>query len=276
MILQNLPEIVNNAAHYLHEQGIERVDIGLILGSGLGSFADQFAEKKIVPYREIPGFVASTVAGHKGQFVYVDINDKKVLMMQGRWHIYEGHEPLKVTLPVLVMYELGLKTFIVTTASGGLNPLFEAGDLMIIRDQVNFLFRNPLRGFKWGDRSPWVDMAEPFSQELGDLAKKVSLELAIPLREGVYISATGPNYETNAEIAMFRQMGDVISMSTVPEVLMARYLDVKTLGITCITNKAAPIRPKTVSHEEVIDTGKRVEKDFSRLMLGILQAIAAA
>lgn len=270
----NIQKSIPAATAYLRQQGITALDVGLILGSGLGTFAEKFDKKTIIPYADIPGFVPSTVAGHKGQFVYVEINGLKVLMMQGRWHLYEGHEALQVALPVLVMHELGAKTLIVTTASGGLNPLFEAGDLMLIRDHVNFQFRNPLRGFNWENRTPWVDMAEPFSNRLADMAKAAAREADIYLREGVYISGTGPNYETNAEIKMLRMMGDAISMSTIPEVLMARYLDMEVLGITCITNKALPVRPKTITHEEVIETGQRVAQTFGLLMTQILTKLS--
>lgn len=267
-------DTVNRAVEFLYQKGIEPIDTALILGSGLGSFADQFSDKRCIAYSDIPGFVTSTVAGHKGQFVYVDINGMKVMMMQGRWHLYEGYDPRIVVLPVLVMHELGLGNLIVTTASGGLNPLFNPGDLVLIRDHINFLFRNPLIGFQWGDRSPWVDMAEPYSKKLADMALAAAQDLKINLKEGVYISNPGPTYETNAELRMFQKMGDMISMSTIPEVLLARYLDIEVLGISCITNAALPVRPKIVTHEEVIETGKKVENIFKTLMHSILHCLS--
>ncbi|OQY29722.1 MAG: purine-nucleoside phosphorylase [Candidatus Cloacimonetes bacterium 4572_55] len=265
---------VKQAVAFLQKSGIPSADVGLVLGSGLGGFAEQFSEKIIIPYSEIPGFAPSTVTGHKGQLVFSSFQGVNLLMMQGRYHIYEGHEALQSALPILVMHALDVTILIATTASGGLNPLFSPGDLMIIRDHVNLLFQNPLRGFRWGDRPTKIDMSSPYSDRLIRIARDAAIKKGIPLKEGVYISAPGPNYETNAEIRMMRQIGDAVSMSTVPEILMARYLNMETLGISCITNSALPVRSKKTTHEEVIETGRAVEKKFFDLTTTILQDIA--
>jgi len=246
--------------------------IGLILGSGLGVLADEIRDAVVIPYHEIPGFTQSTVAGHKGQLVIGTLEGKQVVAMQGRFHYYEGHGLDAVTFPIRVMKSIGVETIIVTNAAGGINESFEPGDLMLIRDHLNMTFRNPLIGpndERLGVRFP--DMSEAYSKRLRQVAKEAAASQGIELREGIYVGLLGPSYETPAEIRMFRYLGgDAVGMSTVPEVIVARHMNMEVLGISCISNMAAGILEQPLSHEEVIETTEKVKAKFLALVHGIV------
>ena len=249
-------------------------EIGIILGSGLGDFADGF-ESIIIPYNDIPGFEKSNVQGHKGQLVFAQINGKKVVMMQGRYHFYEGYSMQTVTFPVKVMKKLGVKTLIITNAAGAVTPEFRPGDLMLITDHINFMGTNPLIGKNdetLGTRFP--DMSEVYSKELIQKAESIAQKLNINYQKGVYAATTGPSYETPSEIKMFRMLGaNAVGMSTAPEAIVANYCGLKILGISCLTNYAAGVSETPLNHQEVIDTANRVKESFKNLLSEILKSI---
>ncbi len=246
--------------------------IGLVLGSGLGVLADDIKNAVAIPYHEIPGFTKSTVVGHKGQLVIGELEGKQVVAMQGRFHYYEGHGLDEVTFPIRVMKAIGVETIIVTNAAGGVNESYRPGDLMVIRDHLNLTYRNPLIGpndEQLGVRFP--DMSEAYAQRLQTLALETGKELGIELQSGIYCGLLGPSYETPAEIRMLRILGaDAVGMSTVPEVIVARHMNMEVLGISCISNMAAGILKQSLSHEEVMETTEKVKAQFLSLLHGIL------
>lgn len=262
----------HEAVSYIQPKLAEKPTIGLVLGSGLGVLADEIENPVIIPYHEIPGFTVSTVVGHKGQLVIGKLQGKQVVAMQGRFHFYEGHGLDAVVFPIRVMKLLGVETIIVTNAAGGINENYDPGNLMLISDHINMTFRNPLIGANdeaMGARFP--DMSEAYSKELRQLAKEVASEQGFELREGIYVGLLGPSYETPAEIRMLRILGgDAVGMSTVPEVIVARHMGVKVLGISCISNMAAGILEQPLSHDEVMETTEKVKTQFLALVNGIV------
>lgn len=255
---------IQTAAEFLKEKYRNQPKIGLILGSGLGVLADEIENPVKIPYQEIPGFPVSTVEGHAGQLVFGVLNGVEVVAMQGRFHFYEGYSMDKVTFPVRVMKAIGVEILIVTNAAGGVNESFSAGDLMIIKDHINFTGTNPLIGpndANFGVRFP--DMSGAYTKELRSLAKDVAARLGLEVKEGVYFGFSGPVYETPAEIRMVRVLGgDAVGMSTVPEVIVARHSGMKVLGISCISNMAAGILDQPLTHDEVIETTERIKANF--------------
>lgn len=249
-------------------------EIGIILGSGLGDFAQKYSNISI-PYSEIPGFEGSTIQGHKGQLVFANINGKNVVMMQGRYHYYEGHSIEKVVYPVKVMKKLGVKTFIVTNAAGAVNRDFKPADLMIITDHINLMGTNPLMGKNdetLGTRFP--DMSEIYKKSLIQVAEESAHELNFEPKKGVYAASSGPSYETPAEINMLRVIGaDAAGMSTVPEAIVANYCGMNVLGISCISNYAAGVQETGLSHEEVIETTNIVKDKFQSLLVKIIEKV---
>lgn len=249
-------------------------EIGIVLGSGLGDLADKYCDIAI-PYSNIPHFAKSTVQGHKSQLVFADINGRKVVMMQGRNHFYEGHSMSDVTYPIKVMKKLGVKTLILTNAAGAVNKSFRPADLMVITDHINFMGTNPLIGRNdenFGVRFP--DMSEVYSKNLIKIVDAAGRLLKLDLKHGVYMATTGPSYETPAEIKMARFMGaDAIGMSTVPEAIVANYCGIEVIGISCISNYATGVSTKKLSHEEVIETTDKVKAKFKELVLLLLKNI---
>lgn len=250
-----------------------KADIGVILGSGLGDYAEALEDAVKLPYSEIPGFPRSTVAGHAGMWCCGTLYGKRVVMMQGRFHYYEGYGMKDVTLPVRVMQKIGVKTLIVTNAAGGVNLGYHPGDLMVIGDIFSMTAQNPLIGPNldaFGPRFP--DMSCAFDKELRALAHECANEQGFALREGVYAQMTGPTYETPAEIRMLRTLGaDAVGMSTVPEVIVARHGGMRVLGISCITNMAAGILDQPLNHAEVTETANRVKGQFRNLLDRIIE-----
>lgn len=249
-------------------------EIGIILGSGLGELADRYREFAI-PYSKIPGFAKSTISGHKGQLVFAQINGKKVVMMQGRNHYYEGHSMQDITYPVKVMKKLGVSTLIITNAAGAINKSFRPGDLMVITDHINLMGSNPLIGPNdetFGTRFP--DMTEVYDKQLIKIVDGVARSLQIDIKHGVYVASSGPSYETPAEIKMARYFGgDAAGMSTVPEAIVANYCGIKVIGISCISNFASGVSTKKLSHDEVIETTAKVRAKFKELVLNILKVL---
>ncbi|MFC4617872.1 purine-nucleoside phosphorylase [Camelliibacillus cellulosilyticus] len=247
--------------------------IGLILGSGLGPLADEFENAVRIPYTDLPHFPAPTVEGHAGRFVCGTLFGVPLLAMQGRYHYYEGHSMETVTFPVRVMQALGIHTLIVTNAAGGVNETYKAGNLMLIKDHINWMTDHPLRGRNdesLGVRFP--DMSSVYDEDLGRMAKDIADDLDIPLQTGVYFGLTGPSYETPAEVRMIRKLGgDAVGMSTVPEAIVARHAGMKVLGISCITNAWTGETDVPLTHEEVIETTERTQARFTRLVKTIIK-----
>ena len=249
--------------------------IGIILGSGLGAFADHVADATAIPFTDIPHFPKSTVPGHSGRLVIGTLDGVPIVVMQGRVHAYEGYSPEEVAFPVRVLGLLGVKTLVVTNAAGGIRLDMKQGDLVLLSDHINFTGRNPLAGKhdeRFGPR--FFDMTEAYSLRLRRLAAQAAERGGFSLAEGVYLCVLGPSFETPAEIRSFRAMGaDLVGMSTVLEVIAARQLGIEVVGISCVTNLAAGIQPDPLSHEEVIETGHRVAARFTQLLTALLPAI---
>ncbi|MNB96235.1 Purine nucleoside phosphorylase 1 [compost metagenome] len=263
---------IQEAAAYIKSKVAGTPDIGLILGSGLGILADLIKDGISIPYHDIPHFPVSTVEGHEGELLIGTIEGRKVVMMKGRFHMYEGYGPETTAFPVRVMKELGVKSLLVTNAAGGVNTGYTPGDLMLLTDHLNLTGRNPLIGPndpELGVRFP--DMSEPYSRRLLQAARDVAKEQNFTFREGVYAGLLGPTYETPAEIVMLRRLGaDAVGMSTVSETIVARHAGIEVLGISCITNMAAGILNQPLSHDEVMETAERVRETFLGLVLALI------
>ena len=249
--------------------------IAIVLGSGLGGFADDFDEAVAIPYEDIPGFVRSTAQGHAGRLVIGNVESIPVLAMQGRVHYYEGYSLEEVTFPVRVFNLLGIKTLVLTNAAGGINVQLTQGALMVISDHLNLMGVNPLRGpndERFGPRFP--DMTSVYSPELQELVVEEAKAINVEVRRGIYGALSGPSYETPAEIHLLRNLGaDAVGMSTVPEAIVARHMGIEVLGISCITNMAAGISDEPINHEEVMATGDRVRATFTELLQRVIGAI---
>ncbi|WP_405099480.1 purine-nucleoside phosphorylase [Oceanobacillus sp. FSL H7-0719] len=264
---------IDKAATFIGGKLTKLPEIGLILGSGLGVLADEIENPVMIPYGDIPDFPVSTVEGHAGRLVIGELEEKTVLAMQGRFHYYEGYGLDEVTFPVRVMKQLGIEKVIVTNAAGGVNPEFEAGDLMMITDHINNVGINPLIGPNDGDLGVrFPDMSSAYDPAYQELIEQVAKDLGISLQKGVYVWNSGPSYETPAEIRMLQKVGgDAVGMSTVPEVVVAQHSGMKVLGLSCISNMAAGILDQPLSHEEVIETTEKVREDFLKLVKGIVR-----
>ncbi|MDP7033009.1 MAG: purine-nucleoside phosphorylase [Planctomycetota bacterium] len=250
--------------------------VGLILGSGLGSLATRIKEEDpqatTLPYDQIPHFPSSTVEGHAGELILGTLNGTPLALMAGRFHYYEGYPLERVVYPVRVLGRLGITQLIVTNAAGGITPEQSPGCLMLIRDHINMLGANPLRGNNPEDLGPrFPDMTEAYSGRLRTLAREVAAKQALSIGEGVYAASLGPSYETPAEIELLARSGaNAVGMSTVPEVIAARHMEIEVLGISCISNHAAGISPHPLTHDEVMETGREAAPAFEKLILGVL------
>jgi purine-nucleoside phosphorylase len=272
-----LYERAEHAARIIRARLKSEPRIGIVLGSGLGAFADNFEEAVTIPYQEIPGFGRSTAIGHAGQLVIGKVQEVPMLAMQGRLHHYEGYSLEEVTFPMRTFKLLGLKTIILTNASGGINVEFSPGTLMVITDHLNLMGDNPLIGpndERFGPRFP--DMSAVYSPGLQEIVMEEAREIGLAVRRGVYAALAGPSYETPAEIHLFRNFGaDAVGMSTVPEAIVARHMDMEVLGISCITNLAAGVTDEPISHEDVIETGNRVAATFTQLLKRVVVRLNA-
>lgn len=266
-------EKIKKSAEYLNDKFATAHDIGIILGSGLGVLADEIEDAVEVAYSKIPNFPVSTVEGHEGKLVSGRLYDKRILVMKGRFHYYEGYNMDDVTFPVRVMKLLNINNLLLTNAAGGINKDFEPGDLMLIKDHIKFFDENPLRGENINEFGPrFNDMSCAYPEYLRRMAKDVAAGLGINVREGVYAYMPGPSYETPAEIRMLRVLGaDAVGMSTVPEVIVAAHAGIKVLGISCISNMASGILEKPLSHAEVIETAAKVRDKFILLVKNIIK-----
>lgn len=265
-------EMITEAAGYIQSVAKIKPEVGLILGSGLGILADHIEQAVSIRYEDIPHFPQSTVEGHAGELLIGHVQGKPVVLMKGRFHMYEGYGPQLTAFPVRVMKELGVKTLLVTNAAGGVNTSFEPGDLMLISDHINLTGTNPLIGSNDAELGPrFPDMSQAYSRKLREVARAEADKLGISLQEGVYAGFLGPSYETPAEIRMVRTLGgDAVGMSTVSEVIVASHAGLQVLGISCISNMAAGILDQPLSHAEVMETTDRVREKFLSLVQAII------
>ena len=261
-------EQVQQTVEYIKNKTGFTPEYGVILGSGLGSFTDDIKIEHTLPYNEIPNFPVSTVEGHKGALVFGTIGYKKVVAMQGRFHYYEGYDMKQVTFPVRVMKYIGVTKLIVSNASGGVNPNYKVGSIVLIKDHINMLLEHPLRGKndeRFGPR--FVNMSEPYSQKMITKAKELAKELNIEVQDGVYLGLQGPTFETLAEYRMVKALGgDCVGMSTVPEVIVARHMDLETFGLSVITDMGNEEAIETITHEEVLEAAREAEPHVRQLI----------
>lgn len=252
--------------------------LGLILGSGLGAFAESFQERTTIPYSSLANFPSSTVVGHPGNLVIGKVEGVPVAALQGRVHLYEGYSVEDVSFPARVLGLLGIRQLIVTNAAGGINTGFHPGDLMLITDHINLTGANPLIGLNLDQLGPrFPDMSEAYDSGMRAIALEAARQQGIGLRQGVYIGLKGPSYETPAEIRMCRVLGaDAVGMSTIPEVIVANHMGIRVLGISCITNMAAGILPQKLTHKEVMDTAEQVRDKFQVLLQSIIPKLGSA
>lgn len=269
-------KMLQEAVSFIKTRALIRPEIGLILGSGLGILATEVENRKCIGYSEIPHFPVSTVQGHEGQLVFGELAGKPVVIMQGRFHFYEGYSMQQVVFPVRVMHSLGVKILVVTNAAGGINQGFRAGDLMLITDHINLMGTNSLIGQNYDDIGPrFLDMTEAYNRNLIEMAEQVAQRENLYYKKGVYIGLSGPSYETPAEIRFLRVIGgDAVGMSTVPEVTVANHAGMKVLGISCVTNMAAGVLPQKLNHDEVLETANRVRDQFITLVKGVIKEVA--
>ena len=262
---------VRGAAESIRSVSALKPSLAIILGTGLGALANEIEADHVVEYRDIPHFPLSTVETHAGRLIIGRLGDIPVYALQGRFHLYEGYSPYEVTFPVRVFGSLGIRNLMISNAAGGMNPLFRRGDLMLITDHINLQGVNPLTGPNvddWGPRFP--DMSEPYDPALRHLAEKCALERGIKLQQGVYVAVTGPNLETRAEYRFLRDMGaDAVGMSTVPEVIVARHMDMKTMAISVITDECFPDALEPVSIDDVIAAAHEAEPHLTAIMKAV-------
>lgn len=265
-------EKIQETASWLKQRMTTSPKTAIILGTGLGQLASEITDKYEFPYNEIPNFPVSTVEGHAGKLIFGKLGGKDIMAMEGRFHFYEGYDMKEVTFPERVMYELGIETLFVSNASGGMNPNFVIGDLMIIDDHINFFPEHPLRGknFPTGPRFP--DMHEAYDKQLRDLADQIAKEKGIRVVHGVYVGVSGPTFETPAEYKMYHRLGgDAVGMSTVPEVIVARHCGIKVFGMSIITDLGLEDQPVEVSHEEVQVAANKAQPLMTEIIREIIK-----
>ena len=271
-------ERVEHAAREIRSRYSEDVRVALVLGSGLGAFADELEESVAIPYEEIQGFARSTVEGHAGRLVLGKVADIPIAVMQGRFHYYEGYTFEEVVFPIRTLGLLGVKSLVLTNAAGGINVEFNQGALMVISDHLNLMGVNPLRGAhdnRFGERFP--DMSEVYSRDYQEMVVAEGQAMGLELRRGIYAALSGPSYETPAEIRMLRILGaDAVGMSTVPEAIVARQMGMGVLGISCITNMAAGVVGEPINHQEVMETGERVRDTFKELLRRVIPKLVVS
>ncbi|MGC8794069.1 MAG: purine-nucleoside phosphorylase [Bryobacteraceae bacterium] len=269
---------LDEAVAFLRQRSNARPHVGVVLGSGLGGFAERLVERCEIRYAEIPHWPVATAEGHAGRLILGRLRDLEVAVMAGRAHLYEGYRPDQVVFGVRVLGRLGAKLLVLTNAAGGINPAFRRGLLVLISDHINLQGANPLVGPNDDSLGPrFPDMTEAYPERLRRVARETASELGIALAEGVYAAMLGPSYETPAEIRFLRTIGaDLVGMSTVPEVIAARHMGIAVLAISCVTNMAAGLAPGPLSHREVLETGEMVRENLTRLLEALLPRLAAA
>jgi purine-nucleoside phosphorylase len=266
----------NAAAEFIATRTALRPRAGIVLGSGLGAFAERLEQAVAIPFAEIPRFPETTAPGHSGRLVMGNVGGVPVAVMQGRVHRYEGYSPSEVVFPIRVLGRLGVRTLVLTNAAGGINPGLRPGQLVLIADHINLSGQSPLTGAddeRFGPR--FLDMSEAYAGRLRQLAHDAAYSMNFRLDEGVYVGVAGPNYETPAEIRAFRALGaDLVGMSTVQETIAARQMGMEVLGISCVTNLAAGLQAAPLSHEEVMETGRAVEGQLAELLTRLAPLLA--
>lgn len=267
---------INSAYEYLKEKIDYKLDICVVLGSGLGDYAETFTGAKTIAYKDIPGFPVSTVPGHAGQLIFGQKYGLNIACMNGRFHCYEGYDADETVIPLRSLIKLGVRKLLITNAAGGVNLDFDPGDIMIIKDHINFTFLNPLVGKNLDEFGPrFPDLSYSYDKKLIELMKTVASENGIKVREGVYAMMKGPSFESPAEIKALRILGaDAVGMSSVPEIIAAAHAGVSSAALSCITNMAAGILDQPLSHEEVIETGKIAADNIKKLIDGFIKKVA--
>jgi purine-nucleoside phosphorylase len=264
--------VILEAVQFLKAHTASKPAVAVVLGSGLGAFADELAARTEIPYAEIPGWPCSTAVGHAGKLVFGKVDALDVVAMAGRVHLYEGYTPAQVTFGVRVLGSLGVRSIVFTNAAGGINLDLERGGLVLISDHINLQGSNPLMGANDDGLGPrFLDMSEAYSRELRTLAHDLGSEIGVRFSEGVYAAVLGPSYETPAEIRYLRTIGaDLVGMSTVPEVIVANHMGMRVMGISCVTNMAAGILPQKIDHAEVLETGRMVRDTLAKFLRSVL------
>lgn len=264
--------VIDEALAAVRARSAAEPDVAIIMGTGLGRLADEIRVDLAIPYQDIPHFPLSTVESHTGRLLLGELSGRRVVAMQGRFHRYEGYTLQQVTLPVRVMRRLGARTLIVSNISGGLNPLWAAGDLVLIDDHINLLGDNPLIGPNLDELGPrFPDMSEPYDRALASLAEEVALEQKLALRRGVYAALPGPNLETRAEYRMLRTIGaDLVGMSTVPEVIVARHMSMRVLGLSIVTDMCLPDALEATNIDVIVRTAMEAEPKLASLIRGVI------
>lgn len=273
--MKNLLDKIKETSEHLSQITDFKPEVGLILGSGLGTLANEIENPIAIDYKDIPNFPVSTVVGHEGRLVLGMLEGKKVIAMQGRFHYYEGYSMEEITFPVRVMKSIGVEMIIVTNACGGMDKKLYPGALMIIEDHINFTGDNPLIGPNFEELGPrFPDMSTAYDKELIEIAHNIGKKLDIETEQGIYAAISGPYFFSRAELRMLRRIGgDVIGMSTVPEVIVARHMGLRVLGISCVTDMAIADEIVSISHEEVIEVANRTRPKFIKLVKGILSEV---
>lgn len=268
-------EKIKATANYIKERINATPEVGIILGTGLGGLVKEIEIKESILYSEIPNFPVSTVDGHAGRLIYGTLGNREVLAMQGRFHYYEGYSMKEVTFPVRVLKYVGINHLFVSNASGGLNPDWHVGEIVIINDHINFFPEHPLRGKNENELGPrFPDMSKCYDERLRNKAKLIALENNIIVKEGVYVGVSGPTFETPSEYKMFRLLGgDLVGMSTVPEVIVARHMNLKVFGISIVTDSGVPGEIVEISHEEVQEVAMKAEPKMTLIMKNLIQGI---
>jgi purine-nucleoside phosphorylase len=266
---------IRAAADYIKSRGVEDAKIGIVLGTGLGNLALQIDAEEVIDYSDIPNFPVSTVESHSGKLIYGNLNGKKVLAMQGRFHYYEGYSGQEITFPIRVMKLLGIEKLLISNAAGTVNPNFKKGELMLIDDHINMLPDNPLRGKNLDELGPrFPDMSQPYNKEMNNMLHEIAKEKGITLHEGVYTPVAGPNLETRAEYRYLRTIGtDAVGMSTVPEVIVANHMSMPCVAISVLTDECDPDNLQPVSIAEILEIAGRAEKDLTKLYMGLIGRI---
>lgn len=273
--MENLLEKIDRATDFIKQQTKITPEIGIILGTGLGSTGEEIQVDKVIEYTDIPHFPVSTVESHSGRLLLGALSGKKVVAMQGRFHYYEGYSMQEVTFPVRVMHKLGVKILVVSNACGGMNPQFQAGDIVVITDHINLQGDNPLIGKNLDELGPrFPDMYGCYDRDLIKLVEEVAIEEGMKLQRGVYVSVAGPNLETAAEYRFLRMIGaDVVGMSTVPEVIVARHQGTKVLGLSIVTDMGLPDALGPMNLEKILKTAAEAEPKLKRLIVKTLEGI---
>ncbi len=268
-------EKIKATANFIKEKINASPEIGIILGTGLGGLVNEIEIIEAIPYSEIPDFPVSTVQGHAGRLIYGKLGEKEVLAMQGRFHFYEGYSMKEVTYPVRVLKMVGISHLFVSNASGGLNPDYVVGEIVVINDHINFFPEHPLRGKNQEELGPrFPDMSRCYDERLRNRARLIALEHNIRVKEGVYVGVSGPTFETPAEYKMFRFLGaDIVGMSTVPEVIVARHMNLKVFGISIVTDSGVPGEIVEITHEEVQEVAMKAEPKMTLIMKKLIESI---